>query len=107
MAWPRGKVLGGLFDLSSVTQSCLQQTGSSAINGLYLNRPGKIEIDAWRDMLDDMDGADNWSWDSFYAAMRKSETFTPPTSDIAQKAGITWDVGNHGSKGPIHVTYPS
>lgn len=88
--WPRGKVLGG----------------SSAVNGLYLNRPGEIEINAWKDLLGDMDGADNWSWDSLFAAMKKSETFTPPTADMAQQAGIEWDAADHGTTGPIHHSYP-
>ncbi|CAI7665628.1 unnamed protein product [Penicillium glandicola] len=89
--WPRGKVLGG----------------SSAINGLYMTRPGEAEINAWKDMLGDMDGADNWSWESFYAAMRKSENFTAPTdADLIAEAGITWNASQHGSTGPIHTSYP-
>ncbi|OKP11961.1 Alcohol dehydrogenase [acceptor], partial [Penicillium subrubescens] len=88
--WPRGKVLGG----------------SSAINGLYLTRPGEIEINAWKDMLGDMDGAENWAWDSFYAAMKKSENFTAPSESIAQEANITWNTADHGTDGPIHASYP-
>ncbi|KAJ5488621.1 hypothetical protein N7539_003511, partial [Penicillium diatomitis] len=88
--WPRGKVLGG----------------SSAINGLYLTRPGEIEINAWKDMLGDMDGAENWGWESFYAAMKKSETFTPPSDEMAGKAHITWNITDHGTSGPIHASYP-
>ncbi|KAJ5771124.1 uncharacterized protein N7511_003175 [Penicillium nucicola] len=88
--WPRGKTLGG----------------SSAINGLYMTRPGKEEINAWQDMLGDMDGNENWSWDSFYAAMKKSETFSPPTDDVVKEAGITWNASTHGTDGPIHMSYP-
>lgn len=88
--WPRGKVLGG----------------SSAINGLYMTRPGENEINAWQSMLGDMDGAENWSWDSFYTAMKKSETFSPPTDDVKDQADITWDSSTHGSDGPIHASYP-
>ncbi|OAP57251.1 hypothetical protein AYL99_07989 [Fonsecaea erecta] len=89
--WPRGKVLGG----------------SSAINGMYLNRPGEIEVNAWQDMLGDMDGADNWSWDSMFAAMKKSETFGPPVdASIQQEAAITFNPASHGSQGPIHMSYP-
>ncbi|KIW17623.1 hypothetical protein PV08_04818 [Exophiala spinifera] len=90
MTWPRGKTLGG----------------SSAINGLYMNRPSEIELDAWKDMLGDMDGADNWSWDSLFAAMKKSETFSPPSQDIAQEAAITYDTSSHGSHGPVYMSYP-
>jgi choline dehydrogenase len=91
LPWPRGKVLGG----------------SSAINGLYLNRPGEIEVNAWQDMLGNMDGADNWSWDSLFAAMKKSETFSAPVSAaIQQEADITFNAASHGTHGPIHMSYP-
>ncbi|RMD44066.1 hypothetical protein DV735_g1045, partial [Chaetothyriales sp. CBS 134920] len=88
--WPRGKTLGG----------------SSAINGMYLNRPGEIEVNNWQELLGDMEGSDNWSWDSFFAAMKKSETFTPPSEGTAQQAGIEWDTSSHGTSGPIHHSYP-
>lgn len=71
-----------------------------------MNRPGEIEINAWQEMLGDMDGADHWSWSSFYAAMKKSETFTPPTDSVAQEAGMTWNAGSFGNNGPIHLSYP-
>ncbi|KAJ6024089.1 hypothetical protein N7540_004886 [Penicillium herquei] len=88
--WPRGKVLGG----------------SSAINGLYLTRPGEFEINAWKDLLGDMDGAVNWGWDSFYAAMKKAENFTGSSAAIASEADIHWNTSTHGLEGPIHASYP-
>ncbi|KAJ6104813.1 glucose-methanol-choline oxidoreductase [Penicillium sp. IBT 18751x] len=88
--WPRGKTLGG----------------SSAINGLYMTRPGVDEINAWKDMLGDMNGANNWGWESFYAALKKSETFDAPSEEIASQADISWDMSTHGSSGPIHASYP-
>ncbi|CAL5873176.1 uncharacterized protein PFLUO_LOCUS7445 [Penicillium psychrofluorescens] len=91
--WPRGKVLG-------------ENEGSSAINGLYMTRPGENEINAWNGMIEDMDGAENWSWNSFYAAMKKSETFTPPIDAVIQEADITWNASNHGTTGPICASYP-
>ncbi|KZW02249.1 putative glucose-methanol-choline oxidoreductase [Exidia glandulosa HHB12029] len=90
LVWPRGKVLGG----------------SSAMNGMYMNRPAEIEIDAWKGLLDNMDNANNWSWDALYAAMKKSETFTPPTDDIAQQVAITFNPSSHGTNGSIHQSYP-
>ncbi|KAL1850276.1 hypothetical protein Plec18170_006971 [Paecilomyces lecythidis] len=75
--WPRGKTLGG-----------------------------EIEINAWKDLLGDMDGAENWGWDSFFPAMKKSENFTAPTSEVAQTGDIHWDASDHGTQGPIHASYP-
>lgn len=90
VTWPGGKVLGG----------------SSAINGMFAVRPSQVEVEAWQSLISGQDGADNWSWDSFYAAMEKSETFTAPTSDIQATAGITYDASVHGTAGPIHYSYP-
>lgn len=53
-----------------------------------------------------MEGAENWSWDSFHAAIQKSETFTPPSNAIAQEADITWNSTDHGTRGPIQASYP-
>ena len=88
---------------------CIELTrtsGSSAINGLYMTRPGKYEINAWADLLGDMEGADNWSWDSFYAAMTKSENFTGASDAIATEGDIHWNTSTHGLDGPIQASYP-
>lgn len=90
LPWPRGKVLGG----------------SSAINGMYHVRPAQVEVESWHDLLEGADGDDNWTWDSFYAAMKKSEIFTPPTDETAAIAGITYDSSLHGTDGMIHTSYP-
>lgn len=71
-----------------------------------MNKPGEIEINAWKDLLAGMDGADSWGWESFNAAMKKSETFTPASDSIAKQGDITWNAASHGSKGPIHWSYP-
>ncbi|KIY70183.1 GMC oxidoreductase [Cylindrobasidium torrendii FP15055 ss-10] len=90
LPWPRGKVLGG----------------SSAINGMYHVRPAQVEVESWHDLLEGADGDDNWTWDSFYAAMKKSEIFTPPTDETAAIAGIEYDASVHGTDGMIHTSYP-
>ncbi|TRM58831.1 GMC oxidoreductase [Schizophyllum amplum] len=89
--WPRGKVFGG----------------SSATNGMYFTRPNKEEIDAWSTLLGDDSYADYWTWDSFYAASKKSETFHAPTDEAEAVAHITYDASLHGTDGPIHTTYPA
>ncbi|KAJ3971084.1 hypothetical protein EV361DRAFT_243163 [Lentinula raphanica] len=89
VSWPRGKVLGG----------------SSAINGMYLVRPNKPEINAIHS-INPNDTDDFWTWDSYYAAMKKSETFGAPSADIAAEAGIQYNSDSYGSSGPIHWSYP-
>jgi len=69
-------------------------------------RPGQSEVDDWRDLLGDMDGADKWGWDGLFAAMKKSETFDPPSAELAQRIGLAWNPASHGTSGPIHRGYP-
>lgn len=92
LSWPRGKVLGG----------------SSAINGMFLVRPGEPEVTAWQKLIasDDSAAAESWSWSSFRAAMDKSETFTPPSDAIKTQADIQYSTSGRGSNGPLHASYP-
>ncbi|KAF8075295.1 hypothetical protein FPV67DRAFT_627841 [Lyophyllum atratum] len=91
--WPRGKILGG----------------SSAVNAMYLVRPSEIEVNAWESLMtnEDSEAAKKWGWDQFYAAMKKSETFTPPRDEVAQIGNITWSASSHGTNGPMQASYPA
>lgn len=75
---------------------------------MYFVRPSEIEVDAWSKAIssDDSAAAGAWSWDQFFTAMKKSETFTPPSSDIQSTAGIKFDASSYGTSGPLHVSYP-
>ncbi|KAI0686238.1 GMC oxidoreductase [Earliella scabrosa] len=86
LPWPRGKVLGG----------------SSAMNGMYHIRPSKIEVDAWASLVS---GGDKWNWDAMFDVMQESETFTAPSTDIQNTAGIQYSASSRGKNGPIHATY--
>ncbi|KAI0074676.1 alcohol oxidase [Panus rudis PR-1116 ss-1] len=85
--WARGKLLGG----------------SSAVNGMYMVRPSKLEVDAWAGLIP---GGDEWNWNNLFAAMKKSENFTEPSDDIKAAGAIMYDKGSHGTDGPIHSSYP-
>ncbi|KAL0578857.1 hypothetical protein V5O48_003137 [Marasmius crinis-equi] len=87
--WPRGKVLGG----------------TSAMNAMYMVRPSKLEVDAWSSLADGGDTS-KWNWDSLFAAMKKSESFSPPSDDVKNIAKVQWNAGSHGTDGPIHTSYP-
>ncbi|KAG8963520.1 hypothetical protein FRC00_006079 [Tulasnella sp. 408] len=90
VSWPRGKVLGG----------------SSAINAMYIVRPSALEMDTFSKLLGSLDGANAWGWDGMFAAMKQSETFTPPSSDIQSQGNILYNPESHGTSGPLHTTYP-
>ena len=91
-AWPRGKVLGG----------------SSAMNGMYIVRPSQIELDAWPALSapGDDTAASKWGWTAMLAAMRKSESFVPPSPEIQHAAVIEYKASSHGTSGPVYSTFP-
>ena len=74
------------------------------MNGMYMVRPTKTEVDAWAALVPG--GADKWNWDSLFKGMQDSETFTAPSDDIKKTANIQFNAVSHGTSGPIHVTYP-
>ncbi|KAJ3574761.1 hypothetical protein NP233_g1549 [Leucocoprinus birnbaumii] len=92
IAWPKGKILGG----------------STAMNAMYLVRPGQVEMDAWQRLItsDDSDAATRWGWNEMYAAMKRSENFTAPLDDVARVGNIQWDASTHGTGGPMSISYP-
>lgn len=88
MDWPRGKVLGG----------------STAVNGMYLVRPSKVEIDTWA-TLAGPNGTENWGWEPMFRAMKKSERFTPPSDDVKTQGSIDYIMDNHGTNGVSVLTF--
>ena len=70
---------------------------------MYMVRPSKLEVYAWAAKID---GGDKWNWNSLFAAMKKSEMFTPPSDDIKEAGNIMYDPASHGVTGPVHVSYP-
>ncbi|KAL0058832.1 hypothetical protein AAF712_014459 [Marasmius tenuissimus] len=73
---------------------------------MYMVRPSKIEVDAWAQMVEGTGDSSKWNWDSQFAAMKKSETFTPPSGENKDIAKVQWDENSHGTDGPIHTSYP-
>lgn len=74
---------------------------------MYMIRPHEIEVNAWHDLISSQLDADSWSWDSLFGAMKKGETFTPPTDAVVETAGIQWNADSHGTGGAVHQTYPA
>ncbi|KAH9832472.1 GMC oxidoreductase [Rhodofomes roseus] len=87
LTWPRGKVLGG----------------SSAINGMYLVRPDALEINEWASLVDN---GSIWNWDNLFADMKKSESYSAPSSSVQSVLNVQANTSAHGSDGPIHASYP-
>ncbi|KAL7916856.1 alcohol oxidase [Trichoderma velutinum] len=86
IAQPRGKVLGG----------------SSAINFLMATHATASEFQHWEDL-----GNPGWNWESMTQYYRKSESFTPPTTEQTALYGTgSFDRSLYGSDGPVQLTMP-
>ncbi|KAF8311481.1 alcohol oxidase [Clavulina sp. PMI_390] len=81
--WQRGRGLGG----------------TSAINFLVFQKPQVVDIDAWEKL-----GSPGWNWERYNAAVKRVETFHPPTEN--PDGYHKYKLDSFGHKGPIHHSYP-
>lgn len=79
-------------------------------------RQPALEQASWANLVANIsDGAkETWGWDNMLAAMKKSETFTPPTKSVANtvnagaghKNVLGYKNDSHGASGQIHSSWP-
>ncbi|KAL4789423.1 hypothetical protein BDV19DRAFT_395068 [Aspergillus venezuelensis] len=85
IAEPRGRTLGG----------------SSAINLGMVIYPSKKDVDSWEQL-----GNPGWNWESLSDYLRKSETFTPPTTEIRDQLSLGYiDETLQGGDGPVQISF--
>ncbi|KAL4966551.1 GMC family oxidoreductase [Aspergillus stella-maris] len=85
IAEPRGRTLGG----------------SSAINLGMVIYPSKKDVDSWEQL-----GNAGWNWASLSDYLRKSETFTPPTTEIRDQLSLGYiDETLQGGDGPVQISF--
>lgn len=75
--WPRGKVMGG----------------SSVLNFMIATRGAAKDYDRWAAM-----GNEGWAYKDVLKYFKKLETINIPE--------LQSDTAYHGTKGPVHITYP-
>ncbi|THH03678.1 hypothetical protein EW145_g6089 [Phellinidium pouzarii] len=85
-AWPSGKVLGG----------------SSAINFFTWSNPPSQDIDDWERL-----GNPGWNWSRFSASLKKTESLTAPSEEIATKYRQVFNPEAYGTSGPLKTSFPS
>lgn len=82
--------------------------GSSATNGMLLDRGSAEDYEAWVLAAGEYgeDFAAEWGWENFLPSFRKSVTFHPPTEEMQENYNITYDVdAAYGGTTPIHASY--
>ncbi|KAK3391183.1 hypothetical protein B0H63DRAFT_558035 [Podospora didyma] len=70
--------------------------GSSAVNGMFFDRPSRYDFDAWSEVGGHAYA--HWDWNG-------SVTFTAPTRAVAERCGYTWDVSAYGGTTPIYSSF--
>ncbi|KMQ87160.1 glucose dehydrogenase [Lasius niger] len=75
--WPKGRVMGG----------------SSVLNYMIATRGGAEDYDRWAEM-----GNEGWAYKDILKYFKKLETIDIPE--------LRSDTIYHGTKGPLHITYP-
>ncbi|KAI9679252.1 MAG: hypothetical protein M1817_005271 [Caeruleum heppii] len=87
IAWPRGRQLGG----------------SSAINLQLWNHASRSDIDNWGEL-----GNQGWTWDELVPYFLRSETYTPPSAQVARDLNTSYiNPVDHGTSGPVQVSFPT
>lgn len=79
--------------------------GSTAINGMAYTRGEKVQYDTLATFLGGDDHGGKWNWNGMFAAMKKAEGFTAP-NDYQKQHGASSKPENHGTDGPLKVSYP-
>ncbi|KAF8473606.1 hypothetical protein BDZ91DRAFT_651441 [Kalaharituber pfeilii] len=77
--------------------------GGSAINGMVFDRGARGDYDVWGELIGDTNA---WSFNSLLPYFKKSETFNPPSQELVDKFGITYDMASHGTSGPTQGSFP-
>lgn len=101
-----------MFNITSVPQPGLNNRtvgilaahvvgGGSAVNAMFFDRGSRGDYNLWEDL-----GNPGWGWNGLLPYFKKSETYHPPSPDLAREFRLTYDPSAHGTSGPIHSSYP-
>ncbi|KAK4508492.1 hypothetical protein PRZ48_002231 [Zasmidium cellare] len=75
--------------------------GGSVVNGMFFDRASALDYDAWETL-----GNPGWGWKGLLPYFIKSTTFVPPSAEVVERYGYTWDLETWGTEGPARATFP-
>ncbi|GAB7358183.1 hypothetical protein MBLNU230_g0337t1 [Neophaeotheca triangularis] len=72
--------------------------GGTVVNGMFFTRGSAGDYDAWERL-----GNPGWGWEGLLPYFKKSETFTPPCPELAERFPGLFpeDLSAHGTEGPV------
>ncbi|KAK3725483.1 hypothetical protein LTR37_000453 [Vermiconidia calcicola] len=76
--------------------------GGTVVNGMFFNRGSAVDYDAWEKL-----GNPGWGWKELLPYFIKSETFSPPSKEIAEEYAdvISRNPAVHGTNGPVESSF--
>ncbi|ORY08612.1 choline dehydrogenase-like protein [Clohesyomyces aquaticus] len=75
--------------------------GSSSVNGMFMDRPSKADLDAWATL-----GNKGWDWNGLIPYFKKATKFTAPSVQSISSYGYTFDASFYGNGGPVQASFP-
>lgn len=91
----------GINNQSSTLYTGAVVGGGTVVNAMFWNRGSAADYDTWKKL-----GNPGWGWKDLLPYFKKSETFHPPSAEIAKEYPISSDMGPHGEVGPVQVSFP-
>ncbi|KAK4182122.1 GMC oxidoreductase [Podospora australis] len=83
--------------------------GSSAVNGMFFDRPSRFDFDAWTRAQESPEfdnSPEKWDWNGIYPFFKKSVRFTAPSAVVAAQFGYTWNASHFDNTSRIHASLP-
>ena len=68
---------------------------------MFFNRGSARDYDSWEKL-----GNPGWGWHDLLPYFQKSENFTPPAKNLAERFPISGDLAPHGTNGPVGSSFP-
>ncbi|KAI7264019.1 GMC oxidoreductase [Hortaea werneckii] len=86
------------------TEESVPQIGLNGRTSMFFNRGSAEDYDSWEEL-----GNPGWGWKDLLPYFKKSETFTPPSFQIANEYAdiISPDLAPHGTDGPVGSSFPN
>ncbi|CAO1622359.1 unnamed protein product [Sympodiomycopsis kandeliae] len=76
--------------------------GSTNVNGQVWNAPSKVQVDAFGKL-----GNQGWSWEDLLEYFKKAQDYHPPSRELAENPGVTYDPAVHNAGGPVTISHPN
>lgn len=76
--------------------------GSTNVNGQVWNAPSKSQVEAIAAL-----GNEGWSWEDLLGYFKRAQDYHPPSAELIESPGVTYDPRVHNADGPVTISHPN